>query len=94
MSNRRVKNIDFEDDEVYDEYDEDVDGGDGISDEDKEQLAKGTVKVRDVLGPSVQVTDQEIQDSLWHYYYDVDKTVNYILSEQSRLCWCQGPVCS
>lgn len=44
------------------------------------QLQEGTVKVRQVLGPDLKVTDEEIQESLWHYYYDVEKTVNYILS--------------
>ena len=45
-----------------------------------EQLRLGTAKVRDVLGPGVSIPDREIEDSLWHYYYDVDKTVNYLLS--------------
>lgn len=45
-----------------------------------EHLRLGTAKVRDVLGPEVSITDREIEDSLWHYYYDVDKTVNYLIS--------------
>ena len=45
-----------------------------------EQLRDGTARVRNVLGPDVAVSDREIQDSLWHYYYDVEKTVMYILS--------------
>jgi len=32
------------------------------------------------LGTDVPVTDREIEESLWHYYYDVEKTVNYLLS--------------
>lgn len=36
--------------------------------------------VRSTLGSEVTITDEEIQESLWHYYYDVEKTVNYILS--------------
>ena len=36
--------------------------------------------MRDVLGPEVPITDREIEDSLWHYYYDIDKTVHYLLS--------------
>ncbi len=46
-----------------------------------EQLRLGTIKVRNVLGDDVPFTDREIQDSLWHYYYDIAKTVNYLLSE-------------
>ena|SRR5690349_17687416 len=43
----------------------------------------GTIAVRDALGGDVpSVTDQEIQEALWHYYYDVEKSVNYLL--QSR----------
>jgi hypothetical protein len=26
------------------------------------------------------VTDKQIQDALWHYYYDVEKSVAYILN--------------
>jgi hypothetical protein len=25
------------------------------------------------------LTDNEIEESLWYYYFDVEKTVNYIL---------------
>jgi len=44
------------------------------------QLREGTTKVRATLGTGVPVTDREIEESLWHYYYDVEKTVNYLLS--------------
>ncbi len=44
-------------------------------------MRDGTVKVREALGPDIVVTDKEIQDSLWHYYYDVGKTVTWLLSE-------------
>ena len=44
-----------------------------------------TAKVRSILG-DFPVTDKEIQDSLWHYYYDVEKTVAYILS-MSNYCF-------
>lgn len=44
------------------------------------QLREGTAKVRATLGTGVPVTDREIEESLWHYYYDVEKTVNYLLS--------------
>ena len=46
-----------------------------------EQLRLGTIKVRDILGEDAGITDKEIEDSLWHYYYDIDKTVNYLLSD-------------
>lgn len=46
-----------------------------------ERLRTGILQVRSILGDSVSVTSTEIEDSLWHYYYDVDKTVNYLRSE-------------
>lgn len=44
-----------------------------------EHLRQGVINVRAVLGPSVNVRDKDIEDSLWHYYYDEDRTVNYLL---------------
>lgn len=42
--------------------------------------SEGTAKVRASMGMGVPVTDREIEASLWHYYYDVEKTVNYLSS--------------
>lgn len=46
-----------------------------------EQLRLGTVKVKEALGPSIQVSDGEIEEALWHYYYDVGKSVTYLKSK-------------
>ena len=43
------------------------------------QLQNGVSEVRTILGPSVIVNERSIEDALWHYYYDVEKTVNYLL---------------
>jgi hypothetical protein len=44
----------------------------------------GTIAVREVLpAATTQITDKEIQESLWHYYYDVEKTVAYLLSKHT-----------
>ena len=45
-----------------------------------EQMAEGTAQVRSILGPEVSITDKDIEASLWHYYYDIEKTVTYLLS--------------
>ena len=43
----------------------------------------GTISVREALGGDVPgITDKDIQEALWHYFYDVEKSVNYLL--QSR----------
>lgn len=86
MSNRRVKAMALEDDDYddYDDYDEEEEdpnaATDTMSAEDKAQLQEGTIKVRQALGPSSPVTDSEIQEALWHYYYDVSKSVSYLKS--------------
>jgi len=46
-----------------------------------EHLRRGTVDVRKTLGPDFPVSDQDIEDSLYYYYYDIQKTVNYLLSK-------------
>jgi elongation factor 1 alpha-like protein len=85
MSKHRIKAVTLEDD--YDDYDEDQadEADEGITAEDKAQLAAGTVAVRAELDDGFPATDQEIQDSLWHYYYDIAKTVTYLKSESQAL---------
>lgn len=47
-------------------------------------MRTGTIAVREALGDGVPgVTDKDIQEALWHYYYDVEKSVNYLI--QSRM---------
>lgn len=86
MSNRRVKSFAVEDDyDDYDNYDDEYEGGDDeVTEEDKEQLRQGTIKVRAALGPSLSIADKEVHEALWHYYYDVAKSVAYLRSK--HLC--------
>ena len=85
MSNRRVKSLEYDDDDLeYDDLEEEYEEEGDLTAEDKEQLRVGTIEVRKVLGPGYQVSDKEIQDSLWNYYYDIQKTVNHIKSEFYR----------
>ncbi|KAK5103038.1 hypothetical protein LTS08_003841 [Lithohypha guttulata] len=76
MSNRRVKSLDYDDDDLDYDYDEPNEDQEELSNEDKEQLRLGTIEVRRVLGSVYQpLSTTEIEDALWNYYYDVDKTV-------------------
>jgi elongation factor 1 alpha-like protein len=44
-----------------------------------ENLRLGTIDVRGRLPQgSEHITDKQIQEALWHYYYDVDKSVSYL----------------
>ena len=43
-------------------------------------MRQGTIRVRQSLPPGIDITDKQIQESLWHYYYDVEKSVSYLAS--------------
>ena len=80
MSKHRIKNVSLGDD-LYDDFDyeEEQEETEGLTAEDKEKLRLGTLQVREALA-GVPASDSEIQDALWHYYYDVGKSVTYIKS--------------
>ncbi|KAI1106555.1 hypothetical protein F4804DRAFT_300379 [Jackrogersella minutella] len=76
------RNYDYEND--LDEYEgEDFsDGEEELSPEDRAQMDAGTVQVQTALGTELsKVTTQQIQEALWHYYYDVDKSISYLKSK-------------
>lgn len=77
----RTRNVEYDDD-VYDDdddYYEDEQAGDGFSEDDKEQMRVGTERAREALGDlSDFISDAQIQEALWHYYYDVGKSVSYL----------------
>ena len=80
-SHKRVKDIDYDDDDLYsgDEDEYDNAGGDGLTEEDKENFATLTPVVRAELDEAgLQVETKEIEDALWHYFWDVGKSVTYL----------------
>lgn len=93
MSKNRVKNVGYDDDDYYsdDEYEADP--------EEQEFLQQCTAAVLEELRtgqPSVTATKEEIQEALWHYYNDVEKSVNYLRGRSSAFvsyagqATCQG----
>ncbi|KAF2713728.1 hypothetical protein K504DRAFT_144801 [Pleomassaria siparia CBS 279.74] len=90
---QRAKNVGYDDyDDDYNDnyYDEEENDGNGMTDEDREQLRIGTIKVREGLDSTIIVSDAQIQESLWHYFYDVEKTVAYLKSRPSLTTRGQG----
>ncbi|KAI6784339.1 elongation factor 1 alpha-like protein [Emericellopsis cladophorae] len=73
----------FDDDGYDDEYEGEGYGEEGeMSAEDQAAMTKGTADVRKALGKdSNKVTLAVIQDALWHYFYDVEKSVAYLRKE-------------
>ncbi|KAK8157749.1 hypothetical protein BKA80DRAFT_207314 [Phyllosticta citrichinensis] len=83
MSHRRIKNIDFDDDDI-DDYEEDDYGeeGEGGAPLRRHQMRLGKTKVREALGPDfTNIGDKQIEDALWNYYYDIEKSVTYLKSQ-------------
>ena len=86
----RTRNVDYDDDDIYDDDDDDyyeeeeaggaADAADGgMTEDDKEQMRAGTIRVREALGDKSDFTsDEQIQEALLHYYYDVGKSVSYL----------------
>ncbi len=76
-----VRNLDY-----HQELDE-FDAG-GYSDEeelgaeDQALMRQGTIQVRAALGAGAsKVTTPQIEEALWHYYYDIDKAVTYLVTK-------------
>ncbi|KAG6008465.1 hypothetical protein E4U21_004487 [Claviceps maximensis] len=71
----------YDEDDFYDgdEYEEEAEAEEGLSAEDRAAMDKGTADVKKSLGANAsKVTVKQIQEALWHYYYDVDKSVAYL----------------
>lgn len=75
-----VTSMAYTDDDFVDEHDDfgDEEGDDDMSPEDKVAMAQGTAQVQQALGADAKVTVAQIQEALWHYYYDVDKSAAYL----------------
>lgn len=81
MSKHRVKNVGYDDDDYYSD-----DGYDSPDPEEQEFLQQCTSAVLEQLRagqPSVTATKEEVQDALWHYYNDIEKSVNYLRGTSS-----------
>jgi len=90
MTGHRAKDLGYDEDDLgysdedYYEGEGTADAGeDGLTAEDAEQMRIGTASVREALGDELSgfITDNQIQEALWHYYYDVAKSVTYLKSE-------------
>lgn len=82
MSRHRLyQNYDYKADLDYD-VEEQEDGEEELSAEDRAQLAEATAEVKTTLGPQAdKVTTKQIEEALWYYYYDVDKSVAFLINK-------------
>ena len=77
---QRQKNMQYDDDDLYDEEDDyGEEPQEEYTAEDKDNFATLTPVVRAELEEAgLSVSDADIQESLWHYYWDVGKSVSYL----------------
>ena len=79
---QRVKKIDYDEDELYSEEEEAYpaeEQQESYTDEDRHNFATLTPVVRAELDEAgLQASDREIEEALWHYYWDVGKIVAYL----------------
>ncbi|PSR73485.1 hypothetical protein PHLCEN_2v10777 [Hermanssonia centrifuga] len=66
--------------------DEAMDDGEDLSPEDLEQLTQGLEQIRATVGSEAEsgMTDKDIKDALYHYYFDIQQSLNWLLEEQAR----------
>ncbi|THH01862.1 hypothetical protein EW026_g910 [Hermanssonia centrifuga] len=79
---RLIRNMNIED-EMDDEA---MDDGEDLSPEDLEQLTQGLEQIRATVGSEAEsgMTDKDIKDALYHYYFDIQQSLNWLLEEQAR----------
>jgi len=79
---QRVKNIDYDEDDLYDddfETEDAVEESQSYTAEDRENFATYIPVVHAELEEAgLQASDREVEDALWHYYWDVGKSVAYL----------------
>ncbi|CAG8466063.1 3937_t:CDS:10 [Ambispora gerdemannii] len=66
----------FEEEGYYDDY------GEGeMTPKQTEQMKTGLQQVRQLIGVDTGITDAEIENSLWYYYFDTKETINWLLGK-------------
>ncbi|KAI6760743.1 hypothetical protein HG530_009603 [Fusarium avenaceum] len=82
MSRHRIVHT-FDTNDIVSEFDGidyEETGEDELSQEDRQAMDEGTAEVRRALGTEAdKVTKSQIEEALWHYYYDIDKSVTYLM---------------
>ena len=84
---QRVKKIDYDEDDFYSEEEEEANPEaeqESYTDDDRHNFATLTPVVRAELDEAgLQASDREIEEALWHYYWDVGKSVAYLKNSRT-----------
>ena len=53
-------------------------------------MESGVTSIRAILGENTPVTEQDIKEALWNYYFDVEQSVTFLLGGSVSI-WSRGP---
>jgi elongation factor 1 alpha-like protein len=73
MSRHRVKALSYDDG-----FEDDYDSADPDEQERLEECTKEVLGQLQAGEPSVTASREEVQEALWHYYNDIQKSVDYL----------------
>ncbi|RKP13109.1 hypothetical protein BJ684DRAFT_16455 [Piptocephalis cylindrospora] len=72
---RLVRNMAAEDMYDEDEY---------VEEEELDEEAQACAEVISILGETAGVSEKDIRETVWHYYFDVPKSVNWLLEQKAK----------
>ncbi|RIA81961.1 hypothetical protein C1645_532010 [Glomus cerebriforme] len=70
-----LENYDYD----YNDYDDYDDENYEMTPEDKAQMDKGKILVKNVIGQIEEISDKDIENALWNHYYNAEDTIAYLL---------------
>jgi len=81
---QRVKNVDYDQDELYDDEDYDQEPEESYTAQDREQFASLTPVVRAELEEAgLQASDRDIEAALWDSYWEVEAAVTTLKKKKA-----------
>ncbi|KAK9352063.1 hypothetical protein V1523DRAFT_415088 [Lipomyces doorenjongii] len=72
----------FDEDDFYDD-EEDYDQEEALSPEDRKQMEDAVVQVKRILKDTT-VTEAQVRDTVWNYYFDVDLSVKFLRDQLKK----------
>jgi hypothetical protein len=55
----------------------------GMTEEEQQQMSLSFGIAKSLLG-DLKISDDELKDSLWHYWFDAEKAVNWLKAQQVK----------
>lgn len=50
-----------------------------MDDEQRAQMESGLESVQTMLGPASPISEAQIKDALWNFYFDIEQSVTFLL---------------